>query len=196
MQRSQHDLEKSASNALGASDFSEVHLRGKGILITDFKMTSNFMMRSSNGNIFRVTGHLCEEFPAQRPVTQSFDVFCDLRLNKQLSKQSRGWWSEMPSRQLWRHCNVTPKPDRNRDKGHCEWVVSPVDEIRWNMGPSTWVSFLKIHQISIHAKLTKPKFSVIFAWNWTNVTQKANQFWTLTHQVYTPRLKWIEWLIL
>ena len=39
------------------------------------------MMTSSNGNIFRVTGHLCEEFtgsrgfPAQRSVTRSFDVF-------------------------------------------------------------------------------------------------------------------------
>ena len=29
------------------------------------------------------------EFPSQRPVTRSFDVFFDLRLNKQLSKQSR-----------------------------------------------------------------------------------------------------------
>ena len=28
------------------------------------------------------------EFPAQRPVTQSFDVFFDLRRNKQLIKQS------------------------------------------------------------------------------------------------------------
>ena len=27
------------------------------------------------------------EFPAQRPVTRSFDVFIDLRLNKPLSKQ-------------------------------------------------------------------------------------------------------------
>ena len=26
------------------------------------------------------------EFPTQRPVTQSFDVFFDLRLNKQLNK--------------------------------------------------------------------------------------------------------------
>ena len=46
------------------------------------------------------------EFPAQRPVTQSFDVFFDLRrLNKQLSKQSWGWWFETPSRSLWRQCN-------------------------------------------------------------------------------------------
>ena len=45
------------------------------------------------------------EFPSQRPLTQSFDVFFDLRLNKQLSKQSRRRWFEMPSRSLWRHCN-------------------------------------------------------------------------------------------
>ena len=32
------------------------------------------------------------EFPAQRPVTRSFDVFFDLRLNKRLSKQSWRWW--------------------------------------------------------------------------------------------------------
>ena len=48
------------------------------------------------------------EFPAQRPVTRSFDVFFDLRLIKQLSKQSRGWRFETLSRQLWRHCNVMP----------------------------------------------------------------------------------------
>ena len=45
------------------------------------------------------------EFPAQRPVTRSFDVFFDLPLNKQLSKQSWGWWFATPSRPLWRHCN-------------------------------------------------------------------------------------------
>ena len=45
------------------------------------------------------------EFPAKRPVTRSFDVFFDLRLNKRLSKQSWGWWFETLSRPLWRHCN-------------------------------------------------------------------------------------------
>ena len=45
------------------------------------------------------------EFPAQRPVTWSFDVFFDPRLNKRLSKQSWGWWFETPSRSLWRRCN-------------------------------------------------------------------------------------------
>ena len=78
----------------------------KGLLCGDFMMTS------SNGNIFRVTGPLCREFtcpgefPAQRPVTRSFDVFFDLRLNKRLCKQPWGWWFERLSRPLWRHCNV------------------------------------------------------------------------------------------
>ena len=53
------------------------------------------------GGIHRVTG----EFPAQKPVTQSFDIFFDLRLKERLSKQSWGWWLETPSRPLWRHCN-------------------------------------------------------------------------------------------
>ena len=45
------------------------------------------------------------EFHAQRPVTRSFDVFFDVRLNKRLSKQSWGWWFETLSRPLWRHHN-------------------------------------------------------------------------------------------
>ena len=32
------------------------------------------------------------EFPAQRPMTRSFDVFFDLHPNKRLSKQSWGRW--------------------------------------------------------------------------------------------------------
>ena len=59
-------------------------------------MCNQNMMTSSNGTLC-VTGPLWGEppiadgFPKQRPVTQSFDVFFDLRLNKQLSKQSRCW---------------------------------------------------------------------------------------------------------
>ena len=45
------------------------------------------------------------EFPSQRPVTGRFDVCLDLRLNKQLSKQWRGWRFVTPSRPLWRQCN-------------------------------------------------------------------------------------------
>ena len=45
------------------------------------------------------------EFPAQRPVTRSFDVFFDLRLNERLNKQSWGWWLETLSRPSWCHRN-------------------------------------------------------------------------------------------
>ena len=70
------------------------------------------MMTSSNGNIFRVTGPLCGEFtgpgefPAQRPVTRSYNVFFHQRLNKRLSKQPWGWWFETPGWSLWRHRNA------------------------------------------------------------------------------------------
>ena len=83
-------------------------------------------MTSSNGSIFRVTGPLCGEFtgpgefPTQRPVTRSFDVFFDLRLNKRLSKQPWGWWFESPLWSLWRHRNV------------CEILWSVVDFLERN----------------------------------------------------------------
>ena len=73
---------------------------------------SLFMMTSSNGNVLALLA-LCAgnspvigEFPTQRPVTRSFDVFFDLRLNKRLGQQSRRWWFETPSCLLWGHCNV------------------------------------------------------------------------------------------
>ena len=46
-----------------------------------------------------------DEFPSQRPVTRSFGVFFDQRLNKCLSKHSWGSWFETPSHPLWRRCN-------------------------------------------------------------------------------------------
>ena len=41
------------------------------------------------------------EFPSQSPVTRSFGVFFDLRLNKQLRKQSRRRWFETPLRSYY-----------------------------------------------------------------------------------------------
>ena len=62
-----------------------------------------YMMTSSNGNIFRVTqwrGALMFSF--------------DLLLNKRLSKQSWGWWFEMSSCPVWRHCNDMHIADSTR----------------------------------------------------------------------------------
>ena len=68
-----------------------------------------FMMTSSNGNIFRVTGPLCGEFtshqwmPHTNAVTRSFGVFSDLSLNQQLSKQ----WDAGDLRRHRPHYDVT-----------------------------------------------------------------------------------------
>ena len=45
------------------------------------------------------------EFPAQSPVTRTFEAFFHLRLNTRLSEEWWGWWFETPSRPLWRHCD-------------------------------------------------------------------------------------------
>ena len=93
------------------------------------------MMTSSNGNIFRVTGHLCGEFtgpgefPTQRPVTRGFDVFFDLRLNIRLSKQPWGWWFETLSPPLWRHRNAF------------SWLLSVISQ-RW-----IWPLFLLTNRL-------------------------------------------------
>ena len=116
----------------------------------------NFLsMTASNGNIFRVTGPLCGEFtgpgefPTQRPVTRSFDVYFDLRLNKRLSKQPWGWWFETLSWSLWRQCNVmmcswnvvSMYIQRKRNFGHSFLnninSLWPWDVIWWNMSGFT-----------------------------------------------------------
>ena len=58
------------------------------------------------------------EFPTQRPMTRSFDVFFDLCLNKRLKKQSWRWWFETPSRSLWRHSVYLAATT------HVEWVYT------------------------------------------------------------------------
>ena len=71
----------------------------------------HILMTSSNGNIFRVTGPLCEEFTGHRWIPRTKAVtrhwcFLYLRLNKRLSVQSWGWLFGTLSRSIWRHCNV------------------------------------------------------------------------------------------
>ena len=85
------------------------------------------------------------EFPAQRPVTRSFDVFFDLRLNKWLCKQSWGWWFETLSCPLWRHCNGVPLYDIR----HPNWVVEKHILVNENELVLDIVFFFKFHQIII-----------------------------------------------
>ena len=82
---------------------SKAHIQGKPLWRHQME-TFSALLAICAGNL-PVPG----EFPEQRPVTRSFDVFFDLRLNKLLSKQSWGWWFETLSNSLWRHRNVKIK---------------------------------------------------------------------------------------
>ena len=93
---------------------------------TPQSMRSLCMMMSSNGNIFRVTGHLCGEItgPRRLPRTKACDAelwcffffffFFYQRLNKRWSKQSWGLWFETLLHPLWRHCNGMPPLNVNQ----------------------------------------------------------------------------------
>ena len=119
-----------------------------------------FMMTSSN--IFRVTGSLCGEFtgpgefPTQNPVTRSFDVFFDLRLNKRLSKQPWGWWFETPSWSLWRQCNVCACCWWKKGRNVICQVSVPVIDSRITFG--TWMtSFVMAGKISLYIAVLQGK---------------------------------------
>ena len=98
------------------------------------------------------------EFPAQRPVTRSFDVLFDLRLNKRLSQQSWGWWSQTPSHLLWRHCNgilwfqvlPTHRCDWGMQSCHAPDHSMPCDESGSQLSWSTRDLPLKFHQAWFH----------------------------------------------
>ena len=77
------------------------------------------------------------EFPAQRPVTRSFDVFFDL--NKRLSKQSWGWWFETLSYPLWRHRNVVLK-HQVMSTHSADWIFTELDYIHEEMLQLLWIT--------------------------------------------------------
>ena len=87
------------------------------------------------------------EFPAQRPVTWSFDVFFDLHLNKRLSKQTWGWWFETLLRPLWRH-NYAPVP-------------SPILHGAWQLALTVW------SQLSAHTLATRASIHPCIEWTVT-----------------------------
>ena len=96
------------------------HDTGSKYTWTDTCLHAN-MMTSSNGNIFLVTGLLCgeftgpDEFPAQKPVTRSFDVFLDLR-------QINDWVNNREAGDLRRH------------RGHFDVNVMKTKIRQWRIG--------------------------------------------------------------
>ena len=90
------------------------------------------------------------EFPAQRPVTQSFDVFVDLRLNQRLSKQSWGWWFETLPRPLLRHCN--------EDCFMGPWIIVWLSQWQYN-NPTINRSAYKHNHVHIAVKILGMHYS-------------------------------------
>ena len=107
------------------------------------------------------------EFPAQRPVTRSFDVFFDLRLNKRLCKQSRGWWFETPSCPLWCHTYLTSDA-----KMITEFSYMPVSLRAWRTSPVESSMVFTISAMWIkHCVETLPHYSLVVRGipSWNNV---------------------------
>ena len=101
------------------------------------------------------------EFPSQRPVTLSFDVFFDLRLNKRLSKQPGGRWFKTLSRPLWRH--------RNDRINHSLYKVVSIILLSENM--VTKISLSNVEEITSLSMLK----TVVKA-NWNETWIKLQQF--------------------
>ena len=89
------------------------------------------------------------EFPSQRPVTRSFDVFFDLRLDERLSKQSWGWWFETPLHSA--HYDVIAISKHNDDQVWVPFIWVPRTVVE---GLSLYADEMKVERLS-HAKIIK-----------------------------------------
>ena len=108
-------LIETAPSTIACKQLTVCESHAKSIILTMSQYHRSYSLFISRGRhqmeTFYALLALCEGntpviggFPSRRPVTRSFDVFFDLRLNKWLSKLSRRRWFETPSRSLWRHC--------------------------------------------------------------------------------------------
>ena len=116
------------------------------------------------------------EFPAQRPVTPSFDVFFDLRLNERLSKQSWIWWFETLSRPLWRQCNAQVRFYASLYQWH-QCVAGKLH----TLNPSI--------NLSVHVLWIATSTSCLDIC-WTMVTVKVILKWHVHHFILRIRQEW------
>ena len=114
-------------------------------------------------------------FVRERPVTRSFDVSFDLRLNKRLRKQSWGWWFETPSWSLWRQCNESPQ------NGHVMWpIMSESMTPQWRSRDQTylqtcrmgWRRFYVLFDLSFRkSNVYKDMHWTIFCFEWDDLVR-------------------------
>ena len=126
----------------------------------------------TNGNIFRVTGHLCWEFTGDRwiPHTKASDaeLWCFLwaaREVSRLSKQSWDWWFETLSRPSWRHCNVFDG---------IYFVTTDAFLTGWHQGLYSLSGKMSYRQISWSLETTRLYvIMVVPLWNLTGISAAA-----------------------
>ena len=96
------------------------------------------------------------EFPTQRPVTRSFDVFFDLRVKKRFSKQSWGWFFKIFLRWEILYCH------KQHPKAYTEFT-QPYDKIliKYNH----WYRLSCKKRMNIHKWQQKTTTYVCFYWN-------------------------------
>ena len=131
------------------------------------------MMTSSNGSIFRVTHHLCEEFTGHRwnSRTKASDAelwcFFHLRLNKMLSKQ---WWGcsvETPSPSLWRQCNMYPRISKYSALLISRGTFSPKNPSFVSLESEQSFSFTPfiLCSIFIRSRYIEGLYYIVFVWS-------------------------------
>ena len=117
------------------------------------------------------------EFHAQRPVTRSFDVFFDLRLNKKLSKQAWCWRFETLSRPLWHHRNVY------------------ISLLRQYHLQTWWYT---------HKQKFSLKELMVLDWSYMHSDRQIGRFWAVNiflrtvvffHRLYTRKIKFMSVLL-
>ena len=146
-------------------------------------------MTSSNGHIFRITGHWTGEFPAQRPVTRPYHVFFDLRLNKPFCKQSWAWWFETlsPHHDVIVMLGNCPQAWSRQATNHYKNHGWPSSMSSYGVSRGRWVKrvCLTLTYIIIWlyvCKLDRVNWSSIkYWWTWLNIFKTQ-------HQNYTPYL--------
>ena len=130
-------------------------------LFISFKIISltppPYMMTSSNGNVFRVTGPLRGEFTIPRTKASDAELWCFL-----WSKQSWGWWFETPSCSLWRQCNdLTTTKIPNKDS-HISTLTHRAVHSRCNMALHIRM-FMNVKRTCVHryTTLTEIELSLV-----------------------------------
>ena len=144
------------------------------------------------------------EFPSQKPVTRSFDVFFDLRLNKRLSKQPWGWWFETLSWSLWRHRNVSWLSCYPRISQYVGWTINEgYTYIRAELKQvgRSWIN-TPIGNANIVQQLHHKKRICVIqqeAWSWyrlervkTKYMENDSTWYLISKNLFENKIFWVE----